>query len=103
MGQRSNFPSLVALHSNTGPSIAVASYSFVGHAFVVMAKTFKRGDHVAWNSEAGEFVGLSLRKLFPMYGLKAMSTMPRKTHPNTSSKVTKPSTSQFTKGLLCDF
>lgn len=28
-----------------------------------MAKTFKRGDHVAWNSEAGRVRGMILKKI----------------------------------------
>jgi len=35
-----------------------------------MAKTFKRGDHVAWNSEAGRVRGVILKKVSSDYRFK---------------------------------
>lgn len=34
-----------------------------GEGEFVMAKTFKRGDHVEWNSEAGRVCGVVLKKV----------------------------------------
>jgi hypothetical protein len=35
-----------------------------------MAKTFKRGDHVAWNSEAGRVRGVIIRKIVSDFRFK---------------------------------
>lgn len=35
-----------------------------------MAKTFKRGDHVAWNSEAGRVSGVIVRKVTSNFNYK---------------------------------
>ena len=68
-----------------------------------MAKAFKRGDHVEWNSEAGRVRGIIVKKVVSDVRIKGMSTMPRKTNPNISSRVIRQTTSQFTKAQHSDF
>ncbi len=49
-----------------------------------MAKTFKRGDHVEWNSEAGIVSGVIFKeRLFQTCDSRDTCTMRRKKNPNT--------------------
>jgi len=43
--------------------LAIAKCRPEEHAIAVIAKTFKGGDHVAWNSEAGRVRGVILKKV----------------------------------------
>jgi len=43
--------------------LAIAKCGPEEHAIAVMARTFKGGDHVAWNSEAGRVRGVILKKV----------------------------------------
>jgi hypothetical protein len=53
-----------------------------------MFKTFKRGDPVEWNSEAGGVRGVIFKKVVSDES-RAMCTMHRKKNLNTSSRVTR--------------
>ena len=46
-----------------------------------MAKTFKRGDHVAWNSEAGRVSGTVIKKLVSDVKLKGYTHHATKEEP----------------------
>ena len=63
-----------------------------------MAKTFKPGDHVEWNSEAGRVRGVITKKSCPIYVSKAMCTMPQKTTLNISFKAIRPTMWPSTRG-----
>ncbi len=63
-----------------------------------MAKTFKRGDHVEWNSEAGRVRGVIFKKVVSDVRIKGYVHLHRKKNRNTSSRVKRPTTWQFTEG-----
>ncbi|HKV29103.1 MAG TPA: DUF2945 domain-containing protein [Candidatus Acidoferrales bacterium] len=62
-----------------------------------MSKTFKRGDHVEWNSEAGRVRGVIVKKVVSDVKFKGYTHTPPKKNPSISSRAIKPITSQFTK------
>jgi len=62
-----------------------------------MPKTFQRGDHVDWNSEAGRVRGVIVKKVSSDVTVNGYVTMPQKMSRSTSSKATRPSTWPFTK------
>jgi len=57
-----------------------------------MPKTFKIGDHVRWNSEAGRVSGLIIKKITSDTTFKGLCITPRGKRHNISSRVTKPNT-----------
>ena len=64
-----------------------------------MARTFKVGDHVSWNSEAGRVSGTIVAIHTQDFPYKGHQRAPRKTIPNMKSKATRRITSQLTKAL----
>src|ERR1700741_1621142 len=62
-----------------------------------MSKTYKRGDHVEWNSEAGRVRGVIMKKVVPTLVSRATCTTPRRRNLSTSSRVIRLTTSHFTK------
>ena len=66
-----------------------------------MAKVFKRGDHVEWNSEAGRVRGIIMRKVVSDVQVKGYVHHATKNAP--SSRVIRQTTSQFTKAQHSDF
>jgi hypothetical protein len=62
-----------------------------------MSKTFKRGDHVAWNSEAGRVRGIVVKKVVSDTKFKGYTHHATKEEPQYFIKATRQITSQFTK------
>ena len=63
-----------------------------------MPKTFKRGDHVEWNSEAGRVRGTVMKKVVSDVEFKGYTHHATKEEPQyISSRAIRPTTSQFTK------
>ena len=68
-----------------------------------MAKTFKRGDHVEWNSEAGRVRGVILKAVVSDVRFKGYVHHATKEEPQYFIKAIKPTISQFTKARPLDF
>jgi hypothetical protein len=68
-----------------------------------MSRTFKRGDHVEWNSEAGRVRGTVMKKIVSDVEFKGYTHQPPKKNPSISSRAIKPITSRFTKGRRFGF
>lgn len=62
-----------------------------------MAKTFKRGDHVAWNSEAGRVSGVILKKVMSDTLFKGYVHHATRGSRNISFRATKAITWRFTR------
>lgn len=62
-----------------------------------MPKTFKRGDHVAWNSEAGRVSGTVMKKVVSDVRFKGYTHHATKEDPSISSRAIRLTMSQFTK------
>ena len=63
-----------------------------------MSKTYKRGDHVEWNSEAGRVRGVIERKVVSDIRFKGYVHHASKDELSTSSRVTRPTRLRFTRG-----
>jgi hypothetical protein len=65
-----------------------------------MVKTFKVGDHVSWNSEAGRVRGKIVKVHKRDVNYKGHATMPHPTSRSMKSRATRPITSPCTR-LRC--
>jgi hypothetical protein len=62
-----------------------------------MSKVFKRGDHVAWNSEAGRVRGTVVKKVVSDVKFKGYTHHATKKEPSISSRAIRPITLRFTR------
>jgi hypothetical protein len=67
-----------------------------------MFRTFKHGDHVEWNSEAGRVRGTVMKKVVSDVAFKGYTHHATKKNPSISSRAIRPTTSQFTKAQPFD-